>query len=369
MCSDYRQAYVNSQSPVFSHIHNEEGFSRSCAPLPSNRGVQNTSSDFIHSEGVILDWCSFTLPYESDDVFDVVQLVFGEMEYRERGQIGYSHSATILGSGSVCWSPNRHGQGVHIILPASALALLEDCESIELLGFIRDMGGKARRIDLALDDFFGDLNLDLIVEHLASGAVTTRWKSYDDRGGKCLIGSDEPVGRTVYLGERVSESYLRFYDKRLEQEAKGKEVGQEHWVRCELETKGDRAEMLTNALLEANESGGLAQFFSEYLLGLLDFKEFGASGKNKSRWETVGWWARFLLVATKKRLTKPKAVRTLESLKDWFDVAVAPSASVILSCLMGDGQAGYDWLMASIVKGSKRLRPHHRQILQEQGVT
>lgn len=359
-------------------------------PPITNRGVQNTLAhfpqDFIQTEGIILDWVSATFDY-SPEIFGFLRDWLGEFNDRDRGLQGYTHSATILGTGAVCWSPDRTDQGIHIRLPASALAIIQG-ESVDVLRRVIDKGGRFRRLDIALDDFAGDLDLELIVHHLANGLLTTRWTTYEEIRGKVDIGTVQTCGRTVYIGSRRSESFLRFYDKRAEQYTKAKnrlrggltdeEKAQglqeiendlpDHWVRCELESKGDRANVLGRALVDAHDKGKLAETFSEYLLGFIDFKETGAADTNKSRWATVGWWADFLLTTVKRRLTLPKPIQTLETVKAWFDVSIAPMASVIMATMSAEGEAGYDWLMGSIVGGWSRLKEHHKAILQGAGV-
>lgn len=359
-------------------------------PPPTNRGVQNTLAPKIpnltQTEGVILDWVSATFDY-SPEIFGLLREWLGEFNDRDKGMNGYTHSATVLGTGSVCWSPDRPEQGVHVVLPASALAMIQG-ESVDVLRRVKSLSGRFRRIDLALDDFVGDLDLGAISDHLANGLLTTRWRKYQAVNGTAEIGTDDFSGCTIYIGSRTSESFLRFYDKQAEQFSKAKDRLQggltdderaqalqeirddlpNHWIRCELETKGDRADILGQALIQAHDNGNLAEVFSEYLLGFIDFKEEGAADTNKSRWETVSWWADFLLTTAKRRLTLPKPIQTIETVKAWFDVAVAPMAAVIMATMSADGQAGYDWLMASIVGGWGRLKEHHKAILQGAGV-
>ena len=114
----------------------------------------------------------------------------------------------------MCWSPDRREQGICVALPSSALALLQQ-DLGEFLVWVWGNGGKATRLDLALDDFDGVLNLNTILYHLDKEKVVTRWRGYREiKGNQSIKVSDRSeVGKTVTVGSRKSSSFLRIYDK------------------------------------------------------------------------------------------------------------------------------------------------------------
>ncbi len=65
-------------------------------------------SSGLSDDKMIVDWPSFTLPYQEG--LNVVQLFFGQPEDRPVGIRGYSNSATRASSGVVGWSPERPDQ-------------------------------------------------------------------------------------------------------------------------------------------------------------------------------------------------------------------------------------------------------------------
>lgn len=336
---------------------------------PTNRGVLATFAEKTEQKGpktkqgldfqnqVVLDWLTCTFPYD-EVLMAYIEGEFGGMTIRERGMMGYTHSASILDKGSFCWSPSRKDQRMCLVLPASALALL-DIPAMELIEWCADHNGTFTRLDLAVDDFEGILDLDIIREHLQKGWLSTRWRIYRPEG-TMDIGSDSTEGETtIYIGSRASESFTRVYDKVVEMEAKGMDPKTNHWVRFELETKGKRADALARQVLEAEKSGG---YILDYINGLIEFKEPNDSDSNKWRWETAQWWTDFIKTVDKTRLSLPKPERTIEKTRTWVRHSVAPGLAVML------GAGLYSDLMAIAVEGANRWGVEHAGMLSREGI-
>lgn len=336
---------------------------------PTNRGVLTTFAEKAKQESpkikqgldfqnqVVLDWLTCTFPYD-EVLMAYIEGEFGGMTIRERGMMGYTHSASILDKGSFCWSPTRKDQRMCLVLPASALASLS-IPAIELLEWCVAHNATFTRLDFAVDDFNGILDLDIIREHLQKGWLSTRWRVYRPEG-QMEIGSDSTEGETtIYIGSRASESFTRVYDKVVEMEAKGMEPGVEHWVRFELETKGKRADALARKVLEAEKSGG---YILDYINGLIEFKEPSDSDSNKWRWETAQWWTDFIKTVEKTRLSLPKSERTIEKTRTWVRHSVAPGLAVML------GAGLYSDLMAIAVEGANRWGVEHTGMLSREGI-
>lgn len=299
-----------------------------------------------------LDWLSFTLPYEGG--LDTVKDLFGEPSPRPMGIRGYSNSASILDTGVVGWSPERPQQGVHVQLTSSALSRLVEVDTAvakDLKGFIRylfDLGAKIRRLDVALDDREGQLSMSEIRSCVETDAMVTRWRIVDRvhrmKGGQ---------GETVYFGSRASESFLRIYNKQAERMDQGEE-DPGHWVRVELEMKGDKANLVAARYVFE----GIA-FVVGLLRGLIEFKEPGQD-TNKTRWPVARWWAAFLSGFEKCKLAITKEKPTIEGVKDWLRRQVAPSLAFVVRAEGG----AMDWLYRLLQEGGQRLSPFQQALLQ-----
>lgn len=333
------------------------------APLPSNNmGVVNTSDQEIPPNSILLDYLRFTLPYSLDAFTGLSEWVVGQGERQATGMNGYTHRSTVLKTGFVLWHPERKEMGIHVVLPAGALSQV-DLTPIGLMNWVLGRGGHFTRVDIAYDDFSGSLDIGEMDRKLRDGEVVTRWKKAKSQSGSYRIGEGIDDGEGVTIGSRSSEAYCRIYDKKMERKAKDIDVDVLSWVRVEIELKGKKSQELAKVLTSIETEKSPGEILSSLLYGLLDFKEPG-DDTNKSRWVTSEWWSYFMGASEKLTLTLPKDERTLDEVKEWFDVYVSQMAAVILLAEMDEGEVdGYNWLMASITAGSKKLKGHHKRII------
>jgi hypothetical protein len=135
--------------------------------------------------------------------------------------VGYQNSAypTV----TVHWSPSRIDMGVMIDMPGSAM---RDLANEDVVGFYALQGFRCSRIDLALD-FESRAPFEELHDEFEDGKVLCK-----ARRARLI---KEAEGRTVYVGSRHSEKFLRIYDKSAEQQTN------ELWTRVELECKGEFA--------------------------------------------------------------------------------------------------------------------------------
>jgi hypothetical protein len=134
------------------------------------------------------------------------------------------------------WCDDRPDMGCHIMYSGRVLNAYES-ENINSLAILRrhsSFGDTCKRIDLAIDVHDGALNFAALRGCLETGEASTRSKTYNS-----LTGSS---GETIYVGSRVSEQFLRIYDKAAEQGERG------NWKRIELELKGSRAMTMAREL-------------------------------------------------------------------------------------------------------------------------
>lgn len=91
------------------------------------------------------------------------------------------------------------------------------------------------RFDIAYDDFTGLLDMDKIYEDTCK-------KNFVSKTRKCYMiqsfTADSEIARTVEHGTMKSDTYIRIYDKRLEQNA---QEFTDHWVRNEIQLRHGNA--------------------------------------------------------------------------------------------------------------------------------
>lgn len=299
-----------------------------------------------------IDWLEGTISKRPiSDILHELQRYFCGFDWQEldRGAMGYTHSALVAVSGRVYWNPERVDMGVHVSLPSTALDQL-GMSSESVLRDLRGMGFKCSRLDIAADDFDGNLSLSVIREKVLRKEIVFRaQKVSEDRD---LLGGS---GNTIYFGKRGSRSVMRIYDKSAQQADLHKGVFT-HWTRAELELRGERAEAAARVI--AANWDTWHEIARGWFLAFLDFKEPGLDS-NKSRWVTCAWWSIFLDNAVKIRLVLDPQVRSVDTVKTWVVRQVSPSLSVL-------GQTiGYQELFQIVLDGGNRLSERHEKIIDD----
>ena len=310
-------------------------------------------------QSILMDYLSFTVK-SSSAMLERVSEALGSQELVDNGYggMGYISSANILDGARIYWHKDRPEMGIHVSLNSSSLDLT-GFTAIGMLNRILDWEGKIARLDLAFDDYDGQLDMDLIYEKLRGGDVVTRFRKVRRIDGLDMT-EGQKSGDTINLGLRTSKSFIRIYDKKLERQSKGHDVSNiDNWTRVEIELKGEKSHVFSVLLAATpfNHKGrNASELCAGLLLGLVDFKEPDQNDTNKSRWGTSEWWLRFVRSQEKLTLSIPKNVKTLEEVKVWINNQVATSlAMIVLSENDDNGLSGYDWIMQTIEKGAVRL--------------
>jgi len=197
------------------------------------------------TQAVKIDWISVTIRDVPIDVKQQVESMgrlgagmlyeitghIGPWVEEERGAYGYTNTAKAESGASVLYSVPIGSNGVHIRYPGTSLGL-----GLSELEFHCKLGHAFTRIDIATDIVL-DQPFDIggWYSMLQSKKVETRAKK-----NSLMLSS---TGKTLYVGSRTSEKFLRIYDKGGEQ---GEEKGL--WLRAELEVKGRSAGRLAEEI-------------------------------------------------------------------------------------------------------------------------
>lgn len=128
------------------------------------------------------------------------------------------------------------------------------------------------------------------------------------------------IGKTVELGKRKSNTFVRFYDKLAEQEAHKFDVDSDiqSWVRFEIEFKKVNAASVFFAFATAKDDNAFIEHMRGVSLHLLRFVQITATRKYNCK--TAEWWDKFLhrVKSCKLAYNRPiynKYVRSLEAQK------------------------------------------------------
>lgn len=280
-------------------------------------------------------------------------------------------------------------QGYFISMSGNGCRYFEACqkdgESIDALDiwrgfFLRVRGLTAlglavniTRLDNAVDDFEGLLDLDKINDCMVSRSYSSRFRTPSIEGSNGMVYTKDAgynynfshalQGRTYYFGSRKSDSFVRFYDKKTEQlqrhfkdEEKREELEKiEHWVRMEFELHDDTAIKMVNAFCDEED---YPVYFAEYVNGMLRFVDRDDS--NVTRCTVKDWWAKF--IGTVKKISLAVA--------EYKPVSVSKCCNYVYGSLYGPitvamQNDGVDVFLKNILdNGKAKMKKKHRDLCQ-----
>lgn len=284
---------------------------------------------------VIIDFLTFSIRVDSkspvdfkgnlnfDYVCDFLRIPTSE--FSNMGRIKYYKERYECNniSVSVPFDGRENSQGYNISMSGNGCRFYETYikqdEMIDVYDIWRNLFSRLRaltneglsinvsRIDIAVDDFSGALDINRIINCIDRDEVATRFQKKVPFRGNCDMYIAQSAVKTsffrrirsstVEFGSRQSRSFCRIYDKKAEQMQKNYNDKTEfarleaipHWVRLEVEFKDENAIKIVNAFIE---QAFFPHFFAGYINSMLRFVDRDDS--NISRCTTQKWWQEFI---------------------------------------------------------------------------
>ena len=196
--------------------------------------------------------------------------------------------------------------------------LLTPADRVRLLSRLLALGGRATRLDIALDykeGTAGDV-ISRVIESCAAGELTgARFnKTVASKSGR------EDAGRTVYLGKRGSAGsgrMVRVYDKGAE--SNDAPVGE--WTRWEAVLSGQIAASTAVVVACAADPDVV---MLEIALGCMDFREVKPGETALSRRPRVAWFAEFIRGVTPEKVVARPVSSSVDGYCRWMKRCVVP---------------------------------------------
>lgn len=299
---------VKSRSVVETYELLQSADSNGQLPLPPAPRLCNTGVQFTTSK---IDWLEFTVKgvtpdYSISEYLSLKTDIFNPLDF---GMHGYT-DCQVYGMVKVLFSPAKPERGTKIILSSQALDEVGLDALVIISRVLRD-GGTFARLDIAMDDRAGLLDVGRFYAAEMAGLSVTHYKQVEERKPwnrhACSL-----AGHSVVYGSRSSARYLRIYDKRLEQINTGKEdPGQ--WVRVELQANKTAAFSVASELTDK----GMASI-PGIIAGAVDFRQTDLTEKNSSRCARLDWWAAFLGSCKPIKTGIKKAIKTVAKKYEWL---------------------------------------------------
>ena len=273
------------------------------------------------------DWLSFTVDYTKES-FHWINETFGESEKQANGKGGYSHFCYFVNGGELYYSPERQTNKIFVNLSAKALAS-QNKEISEIISQAIGYGGKFTRLDIAMDDYDGFLDLDYIYEKLSGREVNTKMDSVR-RLDSFSLKDGNVKGDTIYVGSPKSEIMVRIYDKA------GQTGIDSHWIRLEFQMRGTVADQYCNPDPKLH-SGEIKSYLDRdfcktafYYLRFID-RKYNAKNKpvNKRHWNSSEFWTTFLRTGEGEKIGRPRYTLGLEDVRKWVGNQVSGALALI----------------------------------------
>lgn len=289
----------------------------------------------------LIDWFTFSVKGQSNPDFVISSYLHMDpdlFQVNPFGGLGYCSSKAFHGI-LVFYDPakDKNGldrtmeMGVCVSMSGSGCRTFESHTSYKsegtpfwaLVGKLHvDPLVNVSRVDLAVDDREGLLDLDVIADAVRKNQVNSRIRKR--RIFDAFDGADGD-GKSVYFGASQSSFRIRVYDKAKEHYKPDQAEFCQHWVRFEIVMKGECANGLVSCMANSCDLGVMA---AGILNDKLSFIERDDS--NITRCSVCQWWLDFLeSFDAMKLVSQEEGCHELEHIFEWLVRQIAPSLSMV----------------------------------------
>lgn len=327
----------------------------SCIAGGSNTPAQNTDQ---LRQSVLVDWVTASF-YSEKKITEILELFcIKEMEIQDVNSItGETEKRKIAVQFEKIEGARYKYAGYNVTYRYSNIEIMHDeqkgkyllnlsgqaCREFEKLSsldyemlfglLIGQLYATVSRIDIAIDDFKSIYKVNTIRKAVLNGQAVTKIKKY----GTHQQGKIEDGTLTMdnfYLGTLSSRYSINIYDKKLEQESKGKEVEYKSWVRTEIRLKEEYATTFARIIATSTGNDNIGKYIVEFLNQSVVFIKKRCLGGNKSRaakdiQNYAHWWLKFLGDVGKLKLSQKAPDKSVERTVSWFKNQIAPSLAVL----------------------------------------
>lgn len=317
----------------------------------------------IKENSYLIDWLSFTIQTDIQGVgkkavrefleqMNLDTLPFAE---NETGRHGYNRSLSLQNYINVYYNEVKFNEydennadkldriikmGVHFEFTGQGCRILEqDRDWSDWFDLLNGLNARYSRIDIALDDFIGLLDFDLMEDKIKKGEVISLSRtrnieaSLDFKKAEKLDNNGKSKGKTIYFGNKNSLMMIRFYDKKREQQAKKIFCPFEFWQRYEIVLKREKAIDFVDKLRSGENFSDL---YLKVMSGLIRFVE-PSDDKNKARWKTSPFWDDFIKGSEPMKLERKNLDPSILKTISWVDQSVIGSLQLLVEIAkMGD---------------------------------
>lgn len=275
-----------------------------------------------------IDWLQFTFVPSADNDNITAKNIVEELLCLDFEKFGcckgmYGYKSGYEYENIKVFYEGTETMGFHVQVTGKGCRYLENQEGFaweKLFALLIGHNCNISRLDVALDDT-EYLDMKKIQWYLERKLFTSRFKTWGIVEEKKLK-DGEILGKTLYLGKRVSDVFIRIYDKKLESN------GAIDAVRLETVLRNDKAKNFVVEYMKLENFGNLAFLANKVINNYIRFIK--KNDENISRCSNAEWWEAFLLTCEKISLSKGKESVTLEKVCSWMERQCASALKLII---------------------------------------
>lgn len=221
-----------------------------------------------------------------------------------------------------------------------------------------------KRIDLAINDRAGLLNIPELIDKCTKGECISVFKKFEDYGSGALIPTRDQhkveMGKTLYLGSKQSELYFCIYEKAFEQYIKSDIPLEDADIknRFEIRLKNERAFQAVYDLLAYRDAEQTAFAIINRYVRFVD----AAPDKDRYEWKQNAKWLYFIGGRREKlRLTTKAKEKTIDDTYKWLHHQVAPT----LKTMTEIDRINNTKIIENMIEGTELSDKQHKIIEQQ----
>ena len=310
---------------------------------------------------LIIDYCRVRFPtLDMTYVIENILLLKGRyFQFLGYGFYNYT-SQYVMGDISLMTSDNEDmgillelkGQGCRQF---EGLLTANGCSWIDFFELCNKHNGVYKRIDLAINDKIGFLDIKLLTDKMDNGEYKSLFRDYSAVKSGTMTRHMEKtgMGRTLYIGSKKSEIYFCIYEKNYEQYVKhGIEIEDAVIInRFEIRLKNERAERAVHDLLMHNDFERTVYAIIDRYIVFLDEDE----KKDIDEWQVNPMWDWFIGdIREGLRLTMKPEPYDIKRTENWVRTQVMPTLKMLEKIDVEQGTA----IVEEMHKLTKLSRKH-----------
>jgi hypothetical protein len=339
-------------------------------PPKQETTVSNTVVGLQHQEiSVGIDYLSVSFPcnpnsrQELCDDLQAFLFAYANEQFDSEVKVfkgGFEGITGLLGS-RIYWATERSIISTHFLflnIPGQFWSERDKNQVHTILRGFALLGGKPSRLDLQVTVLNPSFTMEQVHDCFTSGNWVSKSRTWTVIKGATKTGIT--TGYTLYAGNRLSETFIRIYDKGLESGS----LPPNQKIRFELESKGKLCGEIWKSLqrIDISEWEG---HIKSCVLSRIDFRDLKNATSCRSNLATRYQWYEGVVGAKVVKWCIVQVKKTFLRIKAWFEDNLSPTLSMLYEGL-GHERAD-EWVKQCLRKGEDRLKPRHYAILHQFG--